>query len=108
MVDHRGMHILCVESDDSLRASRCAVLESAGYHSVSASPKVATTLLSGQKFDLVVLSGLNDFDLQRIVNLADGAEILVLTGFIKPPALIDLVAEKIRHYQSATADRPVL
>jgi DNA-binding response OmpR family regulator len=101
------MHILCVESDDSLRASRCAVLESVGYHSVSASSKVATTLLSGQKFDLVVLSGLNDFDLQRIVNLADGAHILVLTGFITPSALVDLVAEKLRHCQSdsANADR---
>jgi DNA-binding response OmpR family regulator len=103
MVDHRGMHILCVESDDSLRASRCAVLESAGYHSVSASPKVAEILLSGQKFDLVVLSGLDEYNVSRIVNVADGAEILVLTGFIKPPALIHLVAEKIRHYQSRQA-----
>jgi CheY-like chemotaxis protein len=92
-----ALRILCVEDDQAGRESRCAVLESSGYHAVSASPKFAVILLSYQKFDLVVLSGLGDYKLNQIINVADGAEILSLVAFTESPDFLNIVAEKLQH-----------
>jgi len=61
----------------------------------NASPRFADIALRGRKFDLIVLSGLSDFDLQRIIGLADGAEVLVLDAFTMPRELLSLVAERL-------------
>ena len=70
--------ILCVEQDATVLESRCAVLKVSGYDAASASPRLAEIMLCSQKFDLLVLSGLSDQDLHRLVNFSDGAEVLVL------------------------------
>jgi DNA-binding response OmpR family regulator len=88
--------ILCVESDPVVRQSRCAVLKYSGYDTASGSPQLAEILLRSQKFDLIVLSWLSDYDLQRIINLADGAEVLVLEEFILPANLLSLVAQRLQ------------
>jgi hypothetical protein len=64
--------ILCVELYEDLLKSRCDVLKYSGYDAASASPKIAEILLRSQKFELIVLSRLSDFDLHRINNVADG------------------------------------
>jgi hypothetical protein len=91
--------ILCVELDVGLLNSRCAVLKYAGYDPASASPKLAETLLRSQSFDLIVLSRLSDFDLHRIINFADGADVLVLDGFTSLTKLLSLVAERLNRGQ---------
>jgi hypothetical protein len=70
--------ILCVESDLALLESRCAVLKCSGQDAHSASPHLAEILLRSQRFDLIVISKLSDFVLHRIINLSDGADVLVL------------------------------
>jgi hypothetical protein len=91
--------ILCVELDVGLLNSRCAVLKYAGYDPASASPKPAETLLRSQSFDLIVLSRLSDFDLHRIINFADGADVLALDGFTSPSELLSLVAQRLDRRQ---------
>jgi hypothetical protein len=93
--------ILCVELDLDVRESRCAVLKHSGYDAASASPQVAEIVLRSQKFDLVVLSKLSDIDLHRIINLADGAEVLVLDGFTSPSELLSLVAQRLNRQRKA-------
>ena len=90
-------HILCVDDEQVHRESRCAALESSGYHSVSASTKFAEILLSYQKFDLVVLSVADDWELNRLINLADGADILVLSESTMLADLPSIVAERLHH-----------
>jgi hypothetical protein len=87
--------ILRVEQDVYVRESRCAVLKYSGYDASSASPRFADIVLRGHEFDLIVLSGLSDFDLQRIIGLADGAEVLVLDAFTMPRELLSLVAQRL-------------
>ena len=84
--------ILCVEQDVSVRKSRCTVLKYSGYDAVSASLQVAEIMLRCQKFDLIVLSNLSDSDLHKIINLADGANVLVLYEITLPTELLSLVA----------------
>jgi hypothetical protein len=91
--------ILCVELDVGLLKSRCAVLKNAGYDSASASPHLAELMLRCQKFDLIVLSKLSDSDLHRIINFADGADLLVLDGFTRPSELLSLVAQRLDRQQ---------
>ena len=93
--------ILCVEYDEGLLKSRCAVLDHSGYDAASVSPQVAQIMLRGRKFDLIVLSKLSDFDLHRINNLADGADVLVLDRFTTPVELLSLVAERVDRQQKA-------
>jgi hypothetical protein len=94
--------ILCVELDLFVLESRCAVLKYSGYDAASASPQVAEMLLSSQKFDLIVLSTVSDSDLHRIVNLSDGAEVLVLDGLTMLSKLLSLVAQRLnRHKRKA-------
>ena len=91
--------ILCVELDVAVLESRCAVLKYSGYDAASASPRLAESVLRSQKFDLLVLSSLNDSDLHRILNLSDGAEALVLDDFIMPSDLLSLVAYRLNRRQ---------
>ena len=72
--------ILCVEDDVAVLESRCAILKFSGYDAASASPQLADIVLRSQKFDLIVVSWLKDSDLHRIINLSDGADVLVLDG----------------------------
>lgn len=91
--------ILCVEPDVVLLESRCAVLKYSGYEAASASAQVAEIVLRSRKFDLIVLSSLNDSDLNRIINLADGADVLVLDQLTMPPKLLSLVAQRLNRHQ---------
>jgi hypothetical protein len=87
--------ILCVESDTAVRESRCAVLEISGYDTAAAAPHVAEVVLRSKKFDLIVISSLNDRDLHMIVNLSDGADVLVLDELVMPSELLSLVARRL-------------
>ncbi len=51
-----AVKILCVEHDEAVLESRCAVLKASGYDAASASPRLAEVVLTSQKFDLLVLS----------------------------------------------------
>ena len=93
--------ILCVEQNVSVRKSRCAILKNSGYDAAPASPKVAEVLLRSQKFDLIVLARPTDFDLHRIINLADGADVLVLDELTMPSELLSLVAERLDRQRKA-------
>jgi hypothetical protein len=95
--------ILCVERDVAVLDSRCAILKCSGYDAASASPQVAEIALRRQRFDLIILSSLSDSDLHRIINLADGADVLVLDGFTMPAELLSLVEQRLnRHQQRAS------
>ncbi len=87
--------ILCVEHDAAVLESRCVVLKTSGYDSTSASPRMAAAALSSHKFDLLVLSSLSDSEVNRLVNLADGASVLILKEFIMPAELLSLVAQRL-------------
>jgi hypothetical protein len=91
--------ILCVESDSAVLETRCAVLKASGYDAASASPRVAAIVLSSQKFALIILSRLTDSDLHRIINVSDGADVLVLEELIKPSELLSLVAKRLNRQQ---------
>jgi hypothetical protein len=93
--------ILCVESDSAVLESRCAVLKVSGYDAASASPQVAEVLLCSQKFNLIVLSAVTGFDLDRIINLSDGADVLILEGVTMPTELLSLVAQRLNRQQRA-------
>jgi hypothetical protein len=89
--------ILCVELDLAVLEGRCAVLKNSGYDSASASPQLAEIVLRNQKFDLIVLSSLREYDLHKIINLADGADVLVLDyGLTMPSELLSLVAQRLK------------
>jgi CheY-like chemotaxis protein len=100
-VDTRAAKILCVESDPVVRQSRCAVLKYSGYDTASGSPQLAEILLRIQKFDLIVLSWLSDYDLHRIVDLSDGAELLVLEEITMPSELLSLVMQRLDQQRRA-------
>jgi hypothetical protein len=91
--------ILCVELDVAVLESRCAVLKLSGYDAASASPRVAEIVLRCQKFDLIVLSRLSDSDLHIVINLSDGADVLVLDGLTMPLELLSLVAQRLNRHQ---------
>jgi hypothetical protein len=91
--------ILCVESDVAVLESRCAVLKFSGYDAASATPRVAEIVLRSQKFDLVVVSRLGDSDLHRVINLSDGAGVLVLDANILPSEMLFLVAQRLNDSQ---------
>jgi hypothetical protein len=91
--------ILCVELDFTVLETRCAVLKYSGYDATPASPRVAEIALRSQRFDLIVVSTLSDSALHRIINLADGADVLVLDGLIMPSELLSLVAQRLNGHQ---------
>jgi hypothetical protein len=99
MVAALDAKILCVELDAGLLKSRCDVLKYAGFDAASASPQLAEIMLRCQKFDLIVFSRLSDSDLHRIINFADGANVLVLNGFTSPSELLSLVAQRLNRGQ---------
>ena len=98
---HLAPKILCVEPDEAVRETRCAVLKYSGYDAASASPRVAESVLRSQKFDLVIISSVNDSDLQRIVNFSDGAEVLVLDVLVMPSEYLSLVEERLNRRRRA-------
>jgi hypothetical protein len=98
-VETRAAKILCVEVDVAVLESRCAVLKYSGYNAASASPRLAESVLRTQKFDLIVVSSISDSDLQRVVNLSDGADVLVLDQVTLPSKLLSLVAQRLNRHQ---------
>jgi hypothetical protein len=46
-------------------------------------------------FDLIVLSKVSDYEQYRILNVANGAQVLVLDGFTVPTEFLSLVAERL-------------
>jgi len=98
-MDFGPAKILCVDLDLFVLESRCAVLKYSGYDAASASPQVAEILLRSQKFDLIVISMVGDFDLRRIINLSDGAKVLVLDALTLPSKLLSLVAQRLNGHQ---------
>jgi hypothetical protein len=72
------------------------VLERTGYHSISASLRQAEVLLASQTFDLVVLSGVGEHELRRILSVANGGPTFVLDDFTQPAELLITVADKPR------------
>jgi hypothetical protein len=93
--------ILCVESNLAVLESRCAILKVSGYDAASTKPKVAEIVLRSQKFDLIVVSGLRDSDLHRVINLSDGADVLVLDELTLPAELILLVGQRLNRQRRA-------
>ena len=91
--------LLCVEPDLAVLESRCAVLKCSGYDAASASPQLAEIVLRSHKFDLIVVSTMRDSDLNRITNLSDGAEVLVLDFLTMPSELLSLVAQRLNSPQ---------
>jgi DNA-binding response OmpR family regulator len=91
--------ILCVELDVAVVESLCAVLKTSGYDAASASPQVAGIVLRRQKFDLLIVSRLGDLDLQTVMNLSDGADVLVLDALTTPSELLTLVAQRLNRHQ---------
>jgi hypothetical protein len=91
-MDFEAAKILCVEPHLAVLESRCAILKYSGYDAVSASPQLAEIVLRSQDFDLIVLSNLSNSDLHKIINLADGANVLVLYEITFPTELLSLVA----------------
>ena len=91
--------ILCVEFDLGVLESLCAVLKYSGYDAASASPRVAEIVLRSRRFDLIVLSGLSDSDLHRIITLSDGADVLVLERLTMPSELLFLVSQRLNRHQ---------
>jgi hypothetical protein len=47
-------------------------------------------------FDLIVLSKLSGHEEHRILNVVDGAEVLLLDGLTMPAELLSLVAERLQ------------
>jgi hypothetical protein len=91
--------ILCVELDVAVLESRGAALKVSGYDVASASPRLAEIVLRSQRLDLIVLSNLSDSDLHRILNFADGADVLVLNGFTMPSELLSSVGQRLKPHQ---------
>jgi hypothetical protein len=93
--------ILCVESGLAILESPCAVLKASGYDAASATPRVAEIVLRSQKFDLIVVSSVSDSDLHRVINLSDGADVLVLEETSMPAELTSLVAQRFGRQRRA-------
>jgi hypothetical protein len=91
-MDFGAAKILCVEPYLAVLESRCAILKYSGYDAVSASPQLAEIVLRSQNFDLMVLSNLSNSDLHKIINLADGANVVVLYEITSPSELLSMVA----------------
>lgn len=98
-MNSEAVKVLCVESDVAILESRCAVLKIAGYDAASASPQVAEIVLRSQKFDLIIVSRLRDADLQSVINVSDGADVLVLDCLTMPSELLSLVAQRLKRNQ---------
>jgi hypothetical protein len=94
-VNYGAAKIMCVEPDPVVLESRCAILKMSGYDSMSTSPQLAEIVLGRQEADLIVLSRLSDSDLHRIINLADGADVLVLEELTVPSELLSLVGQRL-------------
>jgi hypothetical protein len=91
-MDLGAAKILCIEPHLAVLESRCAILNYSGYDAVSASPQLAEIVLRSQDFDLIVLSNLSNSDLLKIINLADGTNVLVLYEVTSRTELLSLVA----------------
>jgi hypothetical protein len=91
-MDLGAAKILCIEPHLAVLESRCAILKYSGYDAVSASPQLAEIVLRSQDFDLIVLSNLSNSDLLKIINLADGTNVLVLYEVTSRTELLSLVA----------------
>jgi hypothetical protein len=60
---------------------------------------MAEIVLRRQEFDLIVIGTLSDHHQERIINLADSVDVLVLDGLTMPLELLLLVAERLSRLQ---------
>jgi hypothetical protein len=93
--------ILCVASNLAILENRCEALKASSYDVSSATPQVAESLLLNQTFDLIVVSGLSGFDLQKVNNLAGGADMLVLSGLALPSEMLFSAGQLLDRQESA-------
>jgi CheY-like chemotaxis protein len=94
-VDTRPAKILCVDYDPVVLESRCSVLKYSGYDAASASPQDAEILLRSQRFNLLIVSSLSDCHLHRIIDLSDGADLVLLKASTTASELLCFVAAMI-------------
>jgi hypothetical protein len=77
-------------------ALRCAILDQAGYTSVSATFVEAETLLNSKKFDIVIVSArLTQDEKRRVESLAQDTPFLFLNGVTFPRDLLKIVSDLI-------------
>jgi hypothetical protein len=87
------------QPDLTVRESRWAILNFSGYDAASATPLLAEIVLRRQKFDRIVLATMSDHHQERIINLADGVDVVVLDGLTMPLELLWLIAERLSRLQ---------
>jgi hypothetical protein len=93
--------ILCISDDTAESKSRSAVLESFGYHVISASLKIAENILLRSKFHLVIVSESGNADFNKVASVLRGAELLILEQVVAPEHLLGMVADRVRYLQRA-------
>src|SRR5882757_3087502 len=78
--------------------TRCSILKNAGYDARAAWLEEAQALLRGQTFDLVILSAILSDEEIGLITTAAGrkTQIMILSGFVWPSALLAEVAERLR------------
>lgn len=93
----RDIRILCIGTDDVLLRTRCDVLSHYGYDAQAALWPEAESLLSTERFDLIILSAfLANQEEEHVPALTAGATpTLVLPGLTPAPELLRLVAERL-------------
>jgi hypothetical protein len=102
MLSHIGT-ILCIEQEDAILKNRCEVLTLAGYTSVATTTRLAVSILSNRKFDVIVTAGLNAHELAEIITAADGADVLPIDQFTMGTVLLFLVDERLRQLRQQHA-----
>jgi DNA-binding response OmpR family regulator len=86
--------ILCVGHEPDLLALRCAILDQAGYASVSAKVEEAEALLKREKFDLVIVSArVSEQEIRRLRSLTPDIPVVLLDGVTFPRDLLKHVSD---------------
>jgi hypothetical protein len=85
--------ILCIED---ARASRCAILTTAGYTAVSANLRGALRMLRGRTFDIVLAVGVSDRELNSVREAAHHAVVFPVGECIPSTVLLFMVDESLR------------
>jgi hypothetical protein len=84
--------ILCIED---ARASRCAILTTAGYTAISANLRQALRMLRDRTFDIVLAVGVSDRELHSIREAAHHAVVFPVGESIPSTVLLFMVDESL-------------
>jgi CheY-like chemotaxis protein len=89
------LRVLCVGTDPTLLKTRQVLLASRGYACTLAYPHEVEERLSSERFDLAILSVALGRQRQEQIRtiLPQGTRALLLTHFVNPQELLDMVAE---------------